>query len=55
MNVLLLLIFISFMFVLGFAVLYAFSIRNHDLHHTDQLSLLPLEDHHDHTDTYDSL
>lgn len=44
MNILLLLVFVSFMFVFAFAVLYAFSIRNHDLHHTEQLALLPLED-----------
>ncbi len=43
MNILVLLLFISFFLVLGAVLLFAFSIANHDLDHMEELSLMPLE------------
>lgn len=49
MMVLVLLVFISFMLVLGGVLLYGFSVGNHDLRHMEELALLPLESDDDHT------
>ncbi|PIR26846.1 MAG: cytochrome oxidase [Deltaproteobacteria bacterium CG_4_10_14_0_2_um_filter_43_8] len=44
MNIIVLLLFISFVLVLGAVLLFVYSGRNHDLDHSDELSLMPLDD-----------
>lgn len=44
MNIIVLLLFISFVLVLGAVLLFAYSGRNHDLDHGDDISLMPLDD-----------
>jgi cbb3-type cytochrome oxidase maturation protein len=44
MNILVLLIFISLIFVLLGIILFVFSVKNKDLDQAEQLSLKPIED-----------
>jgi nitrogen fixation-related uncharacterized protein len=53
MKILILLIFVSLVFVVGALLSFALSVKNEDFDHMDELSLLPLEDEENATTTHD--
>lgn len=42
MNIMIFLIFVSFIFVAGFVLFFAFTIKNRDVDYMDSMSLMPL-------------
>ncbi len=46
MNAIFLTLFVSFVLLLGMALLFAFLFANHSHEQTDRLSLLPLQEEH---------
>lgn len=44
MNILIVLVFISFIVAIAAVLLFALAIKNKDFEHADELSLLPLEE-----------
>lgn len=44
MKILILLVFVSLIFVIGAVLSFALSVKNEDFDHIDELSLLPLEE-----------
>lgn len=44
MNILIVLVFISMILVMASVLFFYFTVRNRDIAHADQMSLLPLEE-----------